>query len=60
MRDEKGRWLPGPDRDRHRLTRREQRRGYQRAMAKAQQDWDLHALLYHRIRGYYRRCRRSA
>jgi hypothetical protein len=29
-------------------------------MAKAQQDWNRWAWLYRRIRGYYRRRRRSA
>lgn len=29
MRDKRGRFLPGPDKDRHQLTRAERRRGYQ-------------------------------
>jgi hypothetical protein len=60
VRDARGRWLPGPDPDRHRLTRREQRRGYRNAMKRVQESWNLHAWLYYRIRGYYRRQRRCA
>jgi hypothetical protein len=38
MRDARGRWLPGPDRDRHQLTRAERRRGGQRTFEKAMLD----------------------
>jgi hypothetical protein len=60
MPDAPGRWLPGPDPDRHRLTRREQQRGYRNAMKPLQESWNLHAWLYYRFRGCYRRQRRSA
>ncbi len=33
MRDARGRFLPGPDPDRHELTRAERRRGYRNAVA---------------------------
>jgi hypothetical protein len=32
MRDKRGRFLPGPDADRHVLTRAEHRRGYRNAV----------------------------
>jgi hypothetical protein len=60
MRDPKGRRLPGPDGNRHRLTRAERRRGYANAMKRVAESWHLHAWLYYRIRGYYRRRRRCA
>jgi hypothetical protein len=61
MRDANGRWLPGPDRDRHRQTRREQRRGYANAMDRLRrQDVHVYAWVWRKVRGYYRRRRRSA
>jgi hypothetical protein len=60
MPDARGRWLPGPDPDRHRLTRREQQRGYANAMKRVQESWNSLAWLYYRFRACYRRQRRSA
>jgi hypothetical protein len=33
VRDTRGRWLPGPDRGRHRLTKEERRRGFAKTAA---------------------------
>ena len=44
---------------RYRFTKDDCRRGYQAALAKCMEDWDLWAWLYYRIRGFYRRKRRS-
>jgi hypothetical protein len=62
-RDAQGRWLPGPDPDRHTLTRAERRKGYQAALRKchAMDDgWGAGAWLYYRVRGWYRARRREA
>jgi hypothetical protein len=61
MRDSRGRFLPGPDRDRHAFTPEERRRGYRNAVIvlSALKDWGPFAWLYRRVRGYYRRRRRE-
>jgi hypothetical protein len=37
------------------LAREDCQRGYQAALKKCMESWDLYAWLYYRIRGYYRR-----
>ncbi len=54
MRDAQGRFLPGPDPARHRLTKKERRKGYATALTRMQEDWQTWAWLYRRIRGWYR------
>lgn len=61
MRDEQGRFLPGPDRARHALTRAERRRGYRNAMRRTlAKDVNVHAWLFRKVRGYYRAAAREA
>ena len=60
MRDARGRFLPGPDPDRHELTRAERRRGYAHATERlGSGDARVYAWLYRRVRSYYR-ARRNA
>jgi hypothetical protein len=55
MRDKRGRFLPGPDRDRHPLTRRERQRGFRHALAAAvRSSPDQGAWLYWRVKAWYR------
>ncbi len=56
MRDARGRWLAGPDPDRHALTRAERRRGYQSARRRLAQTVDVvdgPAWLLYRVRISY-------
>ncbi len=60
MRDARGRFLPGPDPDRHELTREERRRGYRNAVADPRaggpcDDARVLAWVWRRVRSYYRR-----
>jgi hypothetical protein len=59
MRDERGRFLPGPDRDRHRLTRAERRRGYRNGLATTADNVHVYAWLFRRVRRYYSIQRRA-
>ena len=64
MRDSRGRFLPGPDPDRHALTRAERRRGYRNAVVSPRagsktDDPRVLAWVWRRVRGYYR-ARRTA
>jgi hypothetical protein len=60
MRDEKGRFLHGPDPVRHQFTRAERKRGYLAAtFACDAHSWERAAWFYYRIRGYYRAVRRG-
>jgi hypothetical protein len=52
MRDAKGRFLPGPDPDRHILTRAERQKGYFWAM-NGKMASRTRAWLRKKIRGYY-------
>lgn len=36
------------------FTRKDCQRGYQAALEKCSQDWDLYVWFFHRIRGFYR------
>jgi hypothetical protein len=65
MRDASGRFLPGPDSQRHTFTRREQRRGYRNAVrnprpGSACDNVHVLAWVWRRVRGYYRARRRAA
>ena len=42
-------------RARYRFTKEDCQRGYQAALAKCMESWELYAWLYYRIRGFYRR-----
>ena len=60
MRDARGRFHPGPDPDRHELTRAELRRGYRNAVVSPRaggscDDARVLAWVWRRVRGYYRR-----
>jgi hypothetical protein len=48
-----------PTRERHkkryRFTRDDCRKGYRAALARCNEDWDLAAWFFRRVRGYYRR-----
>lgn len=57
MRDAQGRFLPGPDKDRHALTRTERQRGYRSAMAIT--DVKIRAWVWRKVRGEYRAKRRA-
>jgi hypothetical protein len=46
-------------RNRYRFTRADCRKGYQAALAKCSQNWDLGAWFYYRIRGWYRAKKRA-
>ena len=60
MRDAKGRFLPGPDTDRHILTRAERQKGYLLATQFYRMPSRTRAWLRNKIRGYYLARRRSA
>ena len=47
-----------PPGKRYRFTKEDCRRGYQAALAKCMQDWQLYAWFYYRIRGWYRQKKR--
>lgn len=53
MRDAQGKFLPGPDPDRHRLTKVERRRGYYAALYKSE-DIRHFAWVWRKVRGWYR------
>ena len=60
MRDARGRFLDGPDRDRHEFTRAERRRGYRNAVKSPRaggpcDDPHVLAWVWRKVRGYYRR-----
>lgn len=55
MRDSKGRFLPGPDPDRHLLTKEEKRKGFWVAMQFVKMPSRTRAWLRKKIRGYYQR-----
>ena len=64
MRDARGRFLRGPDPDRHQLTRAERCRGYRNAVVAPRDgspcdDARVLAWVWRRVRGYYR-ARRNA
>lgn len=40
---------------RHQLTKEDRQRGYQAALAKCSEDWNLAAWFFRRIRKHYRR-----
>lgn len=40
---------------RYRFTKEDCRRGYQAALTKCAEDWNLYAWFFRRIRGHYRR-----
>ena len=60
MRDARGRFLPGPDPDRHEFTRAERRRGYRNAVVSQRPGSPcgdavgVLAWVWRRVRGYYR------
>jgi hypothetical protein len=62
VRDAKGRFLPGPDPDRHRLTRAEKQKGFVIATEVAKMPSRTRAWLWKKIRNYYqaRRGRRNS
>jgi hypothetical protein len=63
MRDERGRFLAGYDPDRHELTRRERRRGYQTTMLGGRANQlTIHqvAFIWRMVRAYYRAKSRGA
>jgi hypothetical protein len=45
---------------RYKFTREDCQRGYQAALVKCMQDWDLYAWFYYRVRGWYRGKKRSS
>jgi hypothetical protein len=61
MRDAKGRFLAGPDADRHTFTRRERRRGYRNAVKAPRpgtpcaESAHVLAWVWRKVRGHYRR-----
>ncbi len=61
MRDARGRFLRGPDPDRHELTRAERRRGYRNAVVSPRRgspcgdDVRVLAWVWRKVRSYYRR-----
>ena len=64
MRDARGRFLRGPDPDRHQLTRAERRRGYRNAVASPRpggrcDDPRVLAWVWRKVRGYYRAGRQA-
>ncbi len=59
MRDARGRFLPGPDPDRHILTRRERRKGYHNASLYGENPW-ICAWVWRKVRAYYRAKRRKS
>lgn len=60
MRDAKGRFLPGPDPDRHLLTRAERQKGYLLATRFYKMPSRTRAWLRSKIRRYYQARRRPA
>ncbi len=54
MRDQKGRFLPGPDPDRHILTRLDRQKGYLVATQMKQMPSRTRAWLRKKIRCYYK------
>ena len=44
---------------RYRFTKADCQKGYQRALEKCSQDWDLHAWFFRRVRGFYDKQRRD-
>ena len=64
MRDARGRFLRGPDPDRHQLTRAERRRGYRNAIRSPRaggpcDDPRVLAWVWRKVRGYYRAGRQA-
>ena len=64
MRDARGRFLAGPDLDRHEFTRTERRRGYRNAVKSPRaggpcDDPRVLAWVWRKVRGFYR-ARRNA
>jgi len=59
-RDAKGRFLPGPDKDRHFLTKLDCRKGYQAAVLMRRLPSRLRVWLRWKIKYYYRDKRRPA
>jgi len=59
-RDAKGRFLPGPDEDRHFLTKLDCRKGYQAAVLLGKLPSRLRVWLGWKIKYYYRGKRRPA
>jgi hypothetical protein len=58
-----GRFLAGPDADRHTFTRSERRRGYRNALLACAGKDDgirVYAWIWRKVRGYYRARRRAA
>jgi hypothetical protein len=53
VRDARGRFLPGPDPDRHPLNQRDRRKGYFIATQMARMPSRVHAWLRSKIRRYY-------
>lgn len=47
-------------RRRYRFTRQDCQKGYQAALQKCSQDWELYAWFWYRVRGYYRAKRRES
>ena len=45
---------------RHQFTREECQRGYQAALEKCSQSWELWAWFYYRLRGFYRAKKESS
>lgn len=58
MRNARGRWRPGPDPDRHVLTRRERRKGYRNASLNVENPW-ICAYVWRKVRASYRTKRRK-
>jgi hypothetical protein len=50
----------GRGKGKYRFTREDCQRGYQAALKKCMEDWDLYAWLYYKLRGYYRRKERDS
>jgi hypothetical protein len=55
MRDAKGRFLPGPDPDRHVLSKAERQKGYLLATRFYRMPSRVRAWLRNKIRSYYRK-----
>lgn len=49
----------GQKRKRYSFTREDCRKGYQAALEKCSEDWNLWAWFVYRVRGYYRKRRRE-
>ena len=48
-----------PGGKKYRFTKKDCQRGYQAALAKCSQDWNLAAWFHYRVRGFYRRKERD-